>query len=258
MDWSAPREGMENWFKEYDSIIKGHPTPTQEQPDDAPVEATENFGPPAAASPAGMPSDPLPSEDFTQPPPLPKGPPRIAQAGAGFLSAPRYAKAASMSPYPHASPDAAARIEREIMRQAERQTRANMVRISPEAEAAWPELQQAIKAKTAVNAAKLRAAAGLGEVAEGAGGFVAGGLAGAAAEFLAPTLLAEGVTRLIDHMPKDRDFFTPLQQGEVEFQVDGKESGAEACAGPSYRQKREPGGRSDGIRKRLCRRPDIL
>ena len=133
-------------------------------------------------------------------------------------------------------PEARAGIEREIQRQAESQVRGKALKLSRGTSQTWrrPSKRRSPREPRSCEPAPAwarsqrppgswgcegveRARAGAGAIARAG----AGALGGAAADILAPWALAEGVSYAVDQIPKDSYFNTPVQEGEVSFNVDG-------------------------------------
>ena len=206
-DYGGPPNGMESFFRQLDDLKRrAHSNLTR-------AEAQQPIR--GAQPQEAPPSTKIETDEASTDQPIPRepvGPSKLTQAAfaglgvakplakTGFseaLSADRIAQAAQVNRY-----------------------------ATPALQRLSPEFAAAAEADRAAHAATMsRYVSPALERAEGALG---AGLATTAAEFLGPLALAEGVTRTIDSIPKDRAWYTPVHSGEVEFTVDGKRQDAKA------------------------------
>ena len=210
LDFGGPPNGMESFFKQLDSIKRRNHAheerakalePTRTNPTPATLDRGEI--PPSSAADA----PPSSSDNSVVIPNEPVGPSKLEAATFAAMGA---RKGLAKTGFADAMNADRAAYAAQVNRYA-----------TPALQRMSPEFATAAEADRVAHASILgRYVSPALERTEGfLGG--AGGLAAGAAEFLGPLALAEGVTRAVDSIPTDRQWYTPVQPDEVQFSVDG-------------------------------------
>ena len=207
LDFGGPPKGMESFFQQLDSIKRrthAHDErakavePTRTNPTPTTLDRSE-------IAPSGAP--PSSSDNSAVIPNEPIGPSKLQAATFAALGA---RKSLVKTGFTDAMNADRAAYAAQVNRYA-----------TPALQRLSPEFAAAAEADRVAHASLIgRYVSPVLERTDGILGGV-GGLAAGAAEFLGPLALAEGVTRAVDSIPTDRQWYTPVQPDEVQFSVDG-------------------------------------